>query len=263
MKNIKTIILAMSFMAVGFSVNFFVPNANPTSVVEVLQDSRVEELESQIKKIKDQEDADNRMGQYAINMMYRSYEGRKLSDGKKLVLARAIVRVTNEIFELEEHKKAFIAAVAIESQFVRTAQSPTGPKGYAQLARASFHEAMAACGVKNVNDDDVWETDLNLYAGACYFRLMLELPEVAGDPFIAIVAYNQGPASKDLKTYAKNGSLDGLEPLKYVAKFAFLKRTTTDTKVKGVPAIGDLPSPNPSGLKVSSENDIMDAAKNK
>lgn len=190
-------------------------------------------------------ETDQKLGQYAINMMYRSTEGRKLSDGKKLVLARAIVRVSNDIFENEEHKRAFITALAIESQFNRMAQSPTGPKGYAQLAKKSFHEALENCGVKNVNDDDVWETDLNLYAGACYFRMMLELPEVGGDPFIAIVAYNQGPASKDLKTYAKNGSLEGIEPLKYVAKFAFLKRTTTDAKEEGVPAIHDIQKPSP------------------
>jgi len=204
--------------------------------VAVFADPRLAQLDAQAE-------ADQKLGQYSINMMYRSFEGKKLSDGKKLVLSRAIVRVSNEIFEDEEHKRAFIAALAIESQFNRMAQSPTGPKGYAQLARKSFHEALETCGVTNVNDDDVWETDLNLYAGACYFRMMLEMPEVGGDPYIAIVAYNQGPYSKDLKSYAKNGSLEGIEPLRYVAKFAFLKRTTTDAKEVGVPAIHEIPKP--------------------
>lgn len=236
--NIIAILLAFSYM---FAVR-------PVSKQDGV---RLEELEAQLEKVKVQEEADARLGQYAVNMMFRSHEGRKLSDGKKLVLARAIVRVTNDIFETDEHKRAFVAAIAIESQFVRTAQSPTGPKGYAQLARRSFHEAMERCGVKDVKDDDVWETDLNLYAGACYFRMMLELPEVGGDPFIAIVAYNQGPGSKDLRTYARSGSIDGMEPLRYVARFAFLKRTTTDSKQDGVPAIHDLPAPKPSNsLKI-------------
>jgi hypothetical protein len=64
-----------------------------------------------------------------------------------------------------------------------------------------------------------------------------------GDPFIAIVAYNQGPHSDSAKTYAKNGSMDSKEALKYVAKFSFLQRAVTDGKVDSVPAIGDLPTP--------------------
>jgi len=186
------------------------------------------------------EAADTALGQYAINMMFRSAGGKKLSDGKKQVLARAIVRVSNDIFVDPMHKRAFIAVLEIESGFQRFAQSPTGPKGYAQLAKASFHEAMASCGVTGLSDEDVWETDLNLYAGACYFRMMLE--QNGNDPFVAIVAYNQGPASSSAKTYAKYGSMDNAEALKYVAKFSFLQRNTTDGKIPNVPAIDDLPA---------------------
>jgi len=199
--------------------------------------------EAELVKIEEQRLKEERLGQYAVNMMFRTYKGEKLSDGKKQVLARAIVRVATEIFETEEHRRAFVAALAIESQFDKFAQSPTGPKGYAQVAKASFHEGMGLCGLK-VFDEDVWETDLNLYAGACYFRMILEMPSVNNDPFIAIVAYNQGPNSIDLKTYSKNGRMEKLEPLQYMAKFAFLKRTTTDGKMSGVPAIGDLPTPS-------------------
>jgi hypothetical protein len=197
-----------------------------------------------------QDDADEALGQYAINMMFRSVQGKKLSDGKKQVLARAIVRVSNDIFVDPMHKKAFVAVLEIESGFQRFAQSPTGPKGYAQLAKASFHEAMANCGVTGLSDEDVWETDLNLYAGACYFRMMLE--RNGNDPFVAIVAYNQGPASESAKTYAKYGSMDSTEALKYVAKFSFLQRTTTDGKIPNVPAIQDLPTPGTS-KKIKNE----------
>lgn len=191
-----------------------------------------------------QNEADTALGQYAINMMYRSTQGKKLSDGKKQILARAIVRVSNDIFVDPMHKRAFIAVLEIESGFQRFAQSPTGPKGYAQLAKATFHESMANCGVTGLTDEDVWETDLNLYAGACYFRMMLERND--NDPFVAIVAYNQGPSSSSAKTYSKYGSMDNTEALKYLAKFSFLQRNTTDTKIPNIPSIQDLPTPGPS-----------------
>lgn len=208
-------------------------------------DGRVSKLEAELKKYKDREENDAKLGQYAINMMFRSHGGKKLSDAKKQVLAQSIVRVANAIFESEDNKRAFIAVLEIESQFQRFAQSPTGPKGLSQLARRTFHEAMSDCGVTEVHDDDVWETDLNLYAGACYFKKQLDANN--GDPYIAIVAYNQGPNSTSLKTYAKSGDMKELEPLKYVAKFSYLKRTVPLDKAPGTPSIHDLPKPAPKG----------------
>lgn len=213
-----------------------------SSVAEL--EEKLKQNEAKLAAITAQEEADQRLGQYAINMMYVSGAKDKLSDAKKQILARSIVRVANDIFEKEDAKKAFIAVLAIESAFQRFAQSPTGPKGYAQLARKSFHEAMSDCGVENLSDDDVWETDINLYAGACYFRKVLDAFD--GDQLAAIVAYNQGPNSDSAKTYSKYGSLDNIEALKYVARFSFLKRKVTDQKTPNVPHIKELPKPNPT-----------------
>jgi len=190
---------------------------------------------SHMKRLAEQEAADLRLGQYTINAMWRTGAREKLSDARKQTLARAIVRVSNDIFETEEHKKAFVAVIAIESGFHRFAQSPTGPKGLTQVAKSAFIESMASCGITGLNDDDIWDTDINLYAGACYFRKQLDKNN--GDTYMAIIAYNQGPNSDSLKTYAKNGSLDNIEVLKYVAKFTFLKRTVTDEKEQGTPAM--------------------------
>jgi hypothetical protein len=170
--------------------------------------------------------------------MYKAGAKDRISSAKKQVLARAIVRVSNDIFTREEDKKAFISIIAIESAFQRFVQSPTGPKGYSQMAKKSFFEAMADCGVTNLHDEDVWETDLNLYAGACYFRKQLDANN--GDQYMAMIAYNQGPASDSLKSYAKSGSMDNIEVLKYMAKFTFLKRTLTDTKQPNVPSMDEL-----------------------
>lgn len=256
MSKIKTIIICCLVMVLAGGV-FASRNDQNLAVnmqeFEALQ-KEFKALQKKVNTHEAQKIADKKLGQYAINMMYRTGANTKLSSAKQLILARAIVRVANEIFEHEEHKHAFVTALAIESRFERFAQSPTGPKGYAQLAKGSFHEAMKLCGFGDAKSEDVWETDLNLYAGACYFRMILEMPEVNQDAFIAIVGYNQGPYSGDFKAYAKNGQLEGIEPLKYIAKFAFLKRTVTDEAGTHAPAIQDLPKPGLKDLKDKSKN---------
>ena len=197
-----------------------------------------------LKKHHEQEQADLKLGQYAINAMYASGSKDRISDAGKQSLARAIVRVSNDIFLKEDEKKAFIGIIAIESAFIRFSQSPTGPKGYTQIAKGSFIEAMADCGATGVSEADVWETELNLYAGACYFRKQLDANN--GDQYMAMIAYNQGPASASLKSYTKNGSMDNMEVLKYMAKFTFLKRTLTDTKQPNIPSIKEIYKSTPA-----------------
>jgi len=197
--------------------------------------AEISKLENNIALLKSQEEADRQLGQYVINMMYQTSAATKLSDAKKLTLARSIVRVANDVFETTENKKAFVALLAIESEFQRNAQSPTGPKGLSQVAKAAFKEGLESCGITNVKEDDVWETDINLYAGACYFRSLLDKHN--GDHYIAIVGYNQGPYSKDVKSYAKHGRVENVEALKYIARFTFLKRTVTDAKKPNVVAM--------------------------
>jgi soluble lytic murein transglycosylase-like protein len=149
--------------------------------------------------------------------------------------------VANDVFEKKENKMAFIAVIAIESEFQKYAQSPTGPRGLTQVAKSSFNEGLAKCGVTNVHDDDVWETEINLYAGACYFKNILEMHN--NDPYIAIVAYNQGPNSADIKKYSQFGMLNTPEALKYVARFTFLKRTVTSSPKPDTPNITEMPFP--------------------
>lgn len=206
--------------------------------------AKIAELEGKLQAIKDKEDADARLAQYTLNMMYISPKTvKELSPARMNVLAKTIVRVADDIFDNDSQKRDFVMVLQIESGFLKYAQSPTGPKGLAQLARLTFHEALAACGVKDVKDDDVWETDLNLYAGACYFKQQLMDPRFKGEGRFAIIAYNQGPEAKDATTYPKSGWLTGLEPLKYQARYSFLDVAVTDEKMPGVPAIADMPKP--------------------
>lgn len=246
MKIVKSKLLAAIF-AITIASSAGCDDAVP-AITNVVDPTAAAAL-AKVEAIKAQEEQDQALGQFIINMMYRTRAGEKLSAVKKQILARAIVRVANDVFEAFEHKKAFVIALSIESAFARTAQSPTGPRGYSQVAKKAFAEGMALCGAPDVHDEDVWETDINLYAGACYFRNLLETVE---DPGIAIVHYNQGPNSEAARMYAKTGDLTQPEALRYVAKFNFLDRTVPVEKAPGVPAINELPQPGKTkGAEVS------------
>lgn len=234
-------------------------------------------LQEEIDRIKAQEAADEALGQYVINMVYMTESGRKKSDAWKLSFAQDFVKVANDVFvvkpEPDENgvvlteqdvllqKHAFAGVLAIESAFNKLAQSPTGPKGYAQLAKKSFHEAMSMCGL-NAVDDDVWETKLNLYAGACYFKMILELPKIkkSNDVIGAMIGYNQGINSKDFKDYLRGGMTSGLEPLRYVSKANFLLKRNTDDKVPGIPLLKDIQTPS---IKPTSKPAPVSVAKEK
>lgn len=159
------------------------------------------------------------IGQYAIDMMQQV--NAPLSPIRKQILAQSIVEVTINIFDTDEHRRAFIKIIAIESRFMKYAQSPTGPRGLTQVARAAFKEGLGYCGITEFADEDVWETTINLYAGACYYRRLLDLYQDTGK---AAVAYNQGPSSTHAKSYAKSGDLRSEEALRYITKFTYLKQ---------------------------------------
>ena len=203
----------------------------------------VAKMEALVKQYEGNEQRDSDLGQYVINMMYQSKSTvDAMSQADMIMLARNIVRISNDIYETEIQKHGFITALQIESRFLRFAQSPTGPKGLGQVAKKAFHEALAACGIPSAKDSDVWNTDLNLYAAACYYKKMLLM--FNNDPLQAIVAYNQGANSTDAKSYASHGSMNGIEPLKYVARFVFLQNKVTNQKTDGIPAVNEMPKPD-------------------
>lgn len=248
----KSILIGFIGLFAGVGIGYGVLNySKVTTSIVTVDPSDYASLKQKLLAIEEQQKADDAMGQYVINMMHMSPETiRTLSLARMQVLARSIVRVSNDIFSSEENKRAFVAALQIESRFIKYAQSPSGPKGLGQLARAAFHEGLASCGIPKANDDDVWETDLNLYGSACYFKTQLEA--FSNEPFQAIVAYNQGPNHPDAKNYKAGIPPSGQEPLKYIARFAYLQKVT-DKKTPGIPAFKEMKKSDPI-VKESVEN---------
>jgi len=239
MKNVFKLLLIGLFLAFVFGVAVQRSAKSYYDAQAKDLEERAKIAEQKIQEIQAKELADEKLGQYTINQMYQAGAQNKLSKAKMQVLARAIVRVANDIYTNEDNKKAFIMVIAIESAFNRFAQSPTGPKGYGQLAKASFKEAMNDCGMTDVNEEDVWEQDLNLYAAACYYKKLLN--QRNGDTYASAIAYNQGPNSLSDKTYRKNGRLEEKEPMQYLSKFSFLHRNVKDVKQPNVPSFSELP----------------------
>lgn len=218
--------LIKAFLALGLALAV-------TASIELFNRNRVLSSALETQSVKEQ--AEQQIGQYAINMMFECYPAVKMSSGAKQMMARRIAKVATDVYETVDQREHFVMIVAIESCFQKYVQSPTGPKGLTQVARSSFFEALKVnCGVKDVNEEDVWDTDLNLYAGACYYRAQIEAAH--GNLPLASLRYNQGPESKAAKSYAKGGRFDNTEGLQYLASISFLKEKGSDQPVPGHPS---------------------------
>lgn len=186
----------------------------------------------ELVKVKETEERKAILGQFTIHQM--DEVNSKLSPLKRQVLARIIAGVVTEIFTELEHQKAFITVLAIESSFNKFAQSPTGPRGMSQVAKAAFKEGMELCAGVKYNEEDVWDESINVLGGACYFKKILE-QKTNGDIFAAIVAYNQGMNSEAFKNYQKGGKIgDNKEALNYMSRFVYLTKPVISKEEKVV-----------------------------
>lgn len=116
-----TILLA-AITGVGASVYLY-----PKFLITSAQASK---LEAAAKVVADKEEADQCLGQYVINLMYKSPKTvKEVSPAAQQVLAMNIVRDTGHVMVEDVFMKHFfIGAIQYESQFLKYAQSPTGPK---------------------------------------------------------------------------------------------------------------------------------------
>jgi len=222
------IVLAVLFgyFGVGPIIDYVHPQKVGPSPKEIALTSENDRLKADALAIKQKEEADQELGKYALRVMQLTSARHNVSAAAKQVLAQDIVRVADNVFDkpmkysqVFEQKKAIIGIIAIESAFQRLAVSKTGPRGYGQVGRAALKEGLGNCGVTEFNDEDAWDTTLNLTASACYFRSLLEATE--GDIIVSLIAYNQGPNSETAKKFALTGTLEDKEALQYLARFSW------------------------------------------
>jgi hypothetical protein len=185
-----------------------------------------------------QTDKDAELGKFILDLMQivRS----DLSAPRRQILARTIVRVSNDVFLVQEHKKYFAILVSIESKFDNSLSSPVGALGLSQLMPQYVPEFGKMCGISPVKPDDVArDPELNLTLGACLFRSLIE--EFSGNAASALVAYNAGKASLSLKQLHSLHNITNEETSNYLAKFLYISE-----KVKQAQAEAAAPEPKTS-----------------
>lgn len=148
--------------------------------------------------------------------------GRDVSPGRKQMIINMITDVAMTTLRTEDERKYWLALLGVESRYNNTAKSPVGAVGLGQLLPQYANDFGKSCGIAEVQQNDVQDSYTNAHLSACYFRLLIDKNH--GSIPLALVAYNAGPSSADLKK-AKMGAAMSNEPANYATK-VWLTKTT-------------------------------------
>ena len=142
-----------------------------------------------------------------------------LSEAQRARTADMITAVATAVLSSEQERRDWYVVLAIESKFVNGLVSPTGARGYGQLIPSYYADFGRGCQFDDTRREDIEDGGANLMLSACYLKLIQE-----SRPYIsqALVAYNAGPNSKDLRTFTNLGSI-GLEPANYVSRYQLIR----------------------------------------
>jgi hypothetical protein len=174
-----------------------------------------------------QEEEAAELGNYVLLQM--KIVNARMSDLRKQVLARQIVTVAMEILSNQEQRKQFVTLIAIESKFDAGARSHVGATGLGQVMPAYAAEFAAKCGVKNLDPKDLEVPEINLMVSACRFRNLMDI--FKGQISLALVGYNAGASSNQIKQLQELRTLSTTETANYIVRFAFVQeRAEIETK---------------------------------
>jgi hypothetical protein len=142
-----------------------------------------------------------------------------MKDGQKRRTAALIADVAKAIFSDEDARRDWYVVLAIESKFMDGLTSPTGAYGYGQLIPSYYADFGKGCDFEDTKREDITDSYANLLLSACYLKTIR-----TRQPFIsqALVAYNAGPNSRDLKIFSNLGTI-GLEPANYVSRYQLIR----------------------------------------
>lgn len=123
--------------------------------------------------------------------------------------------IAKDVFVEPLHREYWIALLGVESGFKSSAVSNTGAIGLGQLIATYADDFGKPCGIGDLTKADLKDNYTNAYLSACYFRSLIKANN--GSIPLALIAYNAGPNSKDLKA-AKRGVAPGQEPSAHATK---------------------------------------------
>lgn len=162
------------------------------------------------------------LGNYILTQM--KIVNAQMTDVRRQVIARQIVSVAMEIFDNQDARKQFVTLIAIESKFDSKAKSHVGATGLTQVMPQYASEFAKSCGINKLDASDLDIAEINLLIGACRFRHLLEV--FNGQTSLALVAYNAGSSSNQIKQLQELRNLSTVETSSYISKWFFLKEKT-------------------------------------
>ena len=160
-----------------------------------------------------------KLGKFVLTLM--EITKTPITKFQKQNITQHIIRVSGDMFSTLEERKAFAVLIAIESKFSPTAKSSAGATGLSQIIVKFAPEFAGLCGIDNLTNVDLRETEINLILGACQFKRLLS--SFDGNIASALVAYNAGSNSKSLKELQSFSNIANPETANYISRFTYLK----------------------------------------
>lgn len=155
----------------------------------------------------------------------------KSSESKNAYLGSQIVRVGLDSFSDKEERETWVAILANESRFNPKAKSPVGAIGIGQIMPKSAKWYAEKCNLPtDFTDEDLYLVEINLTISACAFKEMLK--NVNNSKILALISYNAGQFSKDLKRVEQMANINQ-ETANYVTKITrFLEKVRDNPAIK-------------------------------
>lgn len=178
-----------------------------------------------------QADEATELGNYVLLQM--RIVNARMSELRKQVLARQIVTVAMDLLPNQEARKQFVTLLAIESKFDPKAKSHVGATGLGQIMPQFAKEFAAKCGINDLDPADLEVAEINLMVSACRFRTLLEI--FKGQVSLALVGYNAGQSSNQVKQLQELRNLSTVETSSYLSKYMYLREKTTLETTKSTP----------------------------
>jgi soluble lytic murein transglycosylase-like protein len=236
MKNINYIVAISALVSALLVVTFMLGAKQGAGEVAILEKSlftsefsrtvltkKLEKANSSLDRFRTPEKQNRELGQFVMNLMTQSEVD--MSPARQQIIARTVVRVTNDVFDKPEHKRWFATVLAIESRFDKKAKSRVGATGIAQLMPRYAKKFAQMCGIDDYHPSDLKDTELNMTFGACLFRTLLESDRIKGNVNAALVGYNAGTKSKSLVQLQRMMNISNKETVNYIARWNFVSES--------------------------------------
>lgn len=138
------------------------------------------------------------------------------SQAQRVIRARQIDRILNQIGGDRHVQEAFIALMCKESQYRPTVKSPAGAVGIAQLMPATAQAEAEKANLGKLTADDLNDPEINIFLGYQHFKGLAELYK--GNIARAYAAYNGGSAGATVTSMIRGGGRGVHETDDYVAQ---------------------------------------------